>query len=177
MGIYICMAVSKAVTQAEWENAYRETVTLVEKLPLAELQTLEIHGNYIPCVVSSKERELVVGGVKTKGWRASGDLDTLGIAETYTLHENFGIDSVNPEAGDAILGVVPNHIKEDTDDPKFHQAYHLWGNKTQGEYYHIYLLAIAALLEARLKEKVFVYGDVTKGQYKAAVEIANQHLE
>lgn len=177
MGIYICMAVSKAVTQAEWEKAYRETVTLVEKLPLADLQRVEIHGNDIPCVVPAKEQELAVGGKKTKGWMVSGDLDSLGIAETYTLYENFGIDSANPEAGDAILGIIPYHIKEDTNDSKFHQAYHLWGRKTQGEDYHIYLLAIAALLETRLKEKVFVYGDITKGQYKAAVEIANQYLK
>lgn len=177
MGIYICMAVSKAVTQAEWENAYRETVTLVEKLPLAELRTLEIHGNPISCLVPSKERACISEWEETKGWKACGDLDTLGIAETYALYENLEIDSVNPEAGDAILGVVSNYIKEDTKDPKFHQTYYLWGMKTQGEYYHMYLLAIAALLEARLKEKIFVYGDITKGQYKAAVEIANQYLK
>jgi hypothetical protein len=41
----------------------------------------------------------------------------------------------------------------------------------------MYLLAIACLIEARLGEKAFVYGDITKGQCKKAVELANKHLK
>ena len=41
----------------------------------------------------------------------------------------------------------------------------------------MYLLAIACLLEARLGEKAFVYGDITRGQCKEAVEIANKYLD
>ena len=40
-----------------------------------------------------------------------------------------------------------------------------------------YLLAIACLIEARLGTKAFTYGDITRGQCKKAVEIANEYLE
>lgn len=53
----------------------------------------------------------------------------------------------------------------------------MWGAKTQGEPYHVYLLAVAALIEARLGTKAFTYGDVTRGQFRKAVEIANQYLD
>lgn len=178
LGIYICMSISKAVTQTEWEKVYNETVELVEKLPLAELQTVEIHGNDTMCVVPTKERDMVVGTSKTKGWRTSGDLESLGVAESFALNQNLvHMKLVNLEAGDALLGAIPEYLVEKPNDSKFKSVYHLWGRKTQGEDYHIYLLAVAALVEARLKEKAFTYGDVTKGQFKVAVGLANEYLE
>lgn len=129
MGIYICMSISKSVTQQEWEHVYKETVELVEKLPLAELQTVEIHGNDTMCVVSAKERDMVVGTSKTKGWRTSGDLESLGIAESFTLHQNLiHMELVNLEAGDAILGSIPEYLVEKPHDNKFKSVYHLWGS-------------------------------------------------
>lgn len=178
MGIYIYLAVSKSVTQQEWEKVYKETVNLVEKLPLAELRNVEIHGSDTLCVVPTKERNMFYGNEKTKGWKTSGDRESLGIAESFYLCKNLvHIELVNLDAGDAILGAIPKSLEEDNNDSKFKQVYHLWGSKTQGEDYHIYLLAVAALLENRLKEKIFAYGDVTKGQFRAAVEIANEYLE
>ena len=178
MGIYICMSISKSVTQQEWEKVYNETVELVEKLPLAELQTVEIHGNNTRCVVATTERDMVVETAKTKGWRTSGDLESLGIAESFTLHQSLvHMELVNLEAGDAILGAIPEYLVDQPYDNKFKSVYHLWGSKTQGEDYHIYLLAVAALVEARLKEKAFTYGDITKGQFQAAVKVANRYLE
>jgi hypothetical protein len=41
----------------------------------------------------------------------------------------------------------------------------------------MYLLAVACLIEARLGTKAFVYGDITRGQCKKAVEIANEFLD
>lgn len=178
MGIFINLAVSKAVTEEEWEKVYEETVELVEKLPLAEVQKVEIHGIDTLCVVPTKERELYFGSQKIKGWRTSGDKESLGFAECFSMYKNFvSMHLLNLDAGDAILGVIPEYLEEDNNDSKFKQVYRLWGSKTQGEDYHIYLLAVAALLEDRLKEKVFTFGDVTKGQFKAAVKIANEYLE
>lgn len=41
----------------------------------------------------------------------------------------------------------------------------------------MYLLAIACLIEDRLGEKAFVYGDLTLGQCRKAVEMANSYLK
>lgn len=57
------------------------------------------------------------------------------------------------------------------------RCYSLWDAKTQGEPYHMYLLAIACLIESRLGRKAFVYGDITKGQCERAVRMANEHLD
>lgn len=72
---------------------------------------------------------------------------------------------------------VPRFLNYDEKDPRFNNAYCLWGGKTQGEPYHMHLLAIACLLEARLGEKAFVYGNITHGQCQCAVELANRYLD
>lgn len=42
-------------------------------------------------------------------------------------------------------------------DGRFNQTYFLWDAKTQGEPYHLYLLAIVCLIEDRLGEKAIAY--------------------
>lgn len=76
-----------------------------------------------------------------------------------------------------MLGLLPTYLNYDGEDAQFGQIYNVWGNKTQGEPYHIYLLAIVCLIESRLGNKAFVYGDITRAQCKRAVEFANIHLK
>jgi hypothetical protein len=112
------------------------------------------------------------------GWKADGDLETLKTAEEYFLPRDLiGDNAIEEDAGDAMLGACPCYLDYDWDDKRFTHVYGRWGAKTQGEPYHMYLLAVACLIEARLGTKAFVYGDITRGQCKKAVEIANEFLD
>ena len=106
------------------------------------------------------------------------DYNTLNGAEEYYLPRDLIQEGeVHAEAGDAIMGVLPAYLDYDWKDDRFCCTYSLWGAKTQGEPYHMYLLAIACLIEERLGEKAFVYGDITFGQCRKAVEMANFYLK
>lgn len=112
------------------------------------------------------------------GWCAVGDYETMHTAEEYFLSRNMIKEGDYKEnALDALLGLLPTDLNYDGEDAQFGQIYNVWGNKTQGEPYHIYLLAIACLIESRLGNKAFVYGDITRAQCKRAVELANIHLK
>ena len=104
----------------------------------------------------------------------------MSVCEEYSLPRNL-IDEdkveTEAEAGDALMAALPAYLDYDQKDSRFDHCYELWGNKTQGEPYHMYLLAIACLIEARLGEKAFVYGDITRGQCRKAVEMANEYLD
>lgn len=132
------------------------------------------------CLVPTVEREQAYGWNAEKirvGWFADGDYETLHTAEEYSFFKDMvQDDEVDVHAGDALLGMLPAYLDYDWDNPICKRSYHIWGAKTQGEPYHMYLLAIACLIEARLGEKAFVYGDITRGQCKKAVELANKHL-
>lgn len=178
MGIFIYENVSRSVTEDEWKAVYEETLVLVKAFPLAERGTITYAGKQIVCAVPTKERKTSFRGYTKLGWCADMDYDTLNGAEEYYLPRDLiNGEKVDMEAGDAMMGVLPAYLNYDWKDERFCRTYSLWDSKTQGEPYHMYLLSIACLIEDRLGEKAFVYGDITQGQCRKAVEMANQYLE
>lgn len=181
MGIFINLSISTSVTKEEWADVYKETLRLVDALPLAERRNLSIRGIQTMCLTKTREREEHYGWYDEKtrvGWAADGDYVTLRNAERYFLPRDLVTDeSYDSDAPDAMLSRVPAILDYDWNDSRFQQYYRLWGAKTQGEPYHLYLLAIACLIVSRLGPKAYVYGDITKGQCRRAVELANEHLD
>ena len=181
MGIFIHLSVSKSVTEDEWASVYRETLRLVEAFPFAEMLEISVRGIKTVCLVPTKEREdrfgWHKGNVRT-GWFTDGDYEYLCTAEDYFLPRDLVTkETYDPDAPDAMFGMLPAYLHYDWEDPRFQRCYQLWGNKTQGEPYHIYLLAVACLIESRLGSKACVYGDITKRQCRKAVALANQYLD
>lgn len=181
MGIFLHMDISKSVKKAEWSKVYAETLHLVKAFPLAEQRTVRCKGIDTVCLTPTVEREMSRSWFDEKpkiGWWADGDYETMHTAETYYLPKDL-VEDIEPEpdAGDALLGVLPAYLDYDWQDDLCSHTYSKWGNKTQGEPYHLYLLAIACLIESRLGKKAFVYGDITRGQCIRAVEMANEFLD
>lgn len=185
MGIYIYLAVSKAVTQQEWEAVYEETLLLVNKFPFAEVRQKQICGIETRCLMMTKEREHVYGSGGENsytGWETDGDYVYMRCAETYGLKRKLPEKETQEEAAaegdaDAMLGVLAARMDGAEAAAQANPVHHLWGNKTQGEPYHIYLLAVACLIESRLGTKAYVYGDITRGQCRKAVRLANSYLQ
>jgi hypothetical protein len=181
MGIFIHLDISKSVTQEEWQKVYEESLFLAKLFNLGECKTIEIHQQDVYCMVKTNEKTEMLGwGEKTPhtGWETCGDYITMRRAEDEYMPKNLVKDEkeVQADAGDAILSELPGHLSYSYDDKLCKQAYHIWGNKTQGEPYHMYLLAIACMIESRLGNKAFISGDITRGQCVKAVEMANQYL-
>lgn len=181
MGIFIHLAISKSVTKEEWERVYEETLQLIKHLPLADRREVKIHGFDTVCLVRSEEYEDTYGYFDRKtrvGWNAVGDYQSMRRAENYYLPRDIvGENEIEKGAGDAIFEILPVYMDYDRQDERFFHVYDIFGGKTQGEPYHIYLLAVTALIEARLGTKAVTYGDITRGQLKKAVEIANKYLD
>lgn len=181
MGIHIHLAISKSVTKKEWEAVYEETLELIRHFPLTERRKVNIHGVNTICLVKTEEHAFpseLECYKEQVGWATDGDSETLKTAEEYFLPRDLVMDNaVEEEVRDALLGACPAYLRYDWKDERFSHVYDKWGNKTQGEPYHIYLLAVACLIEARLGKKAFIYGDITRGQCKKAVEVANKFLE
>jgi hypothetical protein len=185
MGIFIHLGVSKAVTKEEWDRVYQESLTLAEKLPLAETRKIKIHDIETTCLVRSQERKEYYGRNNERevyGWSTDGDYDYLRTAECYHMpHELVKDKEFDPDAGDAMISELQYCLDDgrwnDNKYKKYQNAYGLWGAKTQGEPYHMYILAVGCLIEARLGHKAHVYGDITRGQCRNAVEIANEYLD
>lgn len=181
MGIEIHLAIAKSTTKEEWTTVYEESLKMVKEFPLAEKKTVSIDGIDTICLVRTEECETTYGwkDEKTKvGWSAIGDYESMRTGEDYYLDRNLVVDSEYVETcEDAMFGVLPSYFNYDGEDERFSFIYDAWGMKTQGEPYHIYLLAIACMIESRLGNKAFIYGDITKGQCIKAVQLANEVLD
>lgn len=180
MGIYIYIRISKAVQKKEWQKVYKETLQLVQAFPFADEREVKCRGINTNCLVPTREREDRYGWHNEKirvGWSTVGDYETMHTAEEYFLSGDIVEEKdYEADAGDALLGLLPGYLGYDKEDSRFGRNYKIWGNKTQGEPYHIYLLAIACLIESRLGNKAFVYGDITRAQCEKAVKLANRYL-
>ena len=181
MGISIHISISHSVTKEEWTAVYLETLRLVEVFPFAERRKVSVRGIDTVCLVPTRERKERYGWNNEKirtGWFADGDYESLCTAEEYYLPGDLITDDTyDPDAPDAMFGMLPAYLPYEWKDPRFQSCYDLWGEKTQGEPYHMYLLAVACLIESRLGRKACVYGDITKGQCRKAVEMANSYLD
>lgn len=84
-----------------------------------------------------------------------------GKIEDYYLPRNLvGREKTDSDDQDAMMGVLEDCMDYDWEEKMLGSTYSLWGAKTQGHPYHMYLLSIACLIEDRLGEKAFVYGDI-----------------
>ena len=181
MGICINLNISKTVTREEWSKVYKESLKMINSFPLADRREVNINGFNTICLVRTKEREDIYGWNNKKtdvGWFAEGDYESARTAEVYYLPRDLVDDNeYKIECEDAMFSMGKEYLDYDWHDERFHNSYQLWGNKTQGEPYHMYLLAIACMIETRLGKKAFFDGDITRGQCIEAVRIANEVLE
>lgn len=174
MGIFIHLNISDTVTRDEWEKAYQKSVCLMEKMPFAEQKVKMYHGSRLVCLTRTTEKEWY-GKI---GWHTIGDSVSLKTAEDYFLpkdivHSDKKSIDMEPYV-DPYMRILPVYSLLDFEDKRCNRVVCLWGNKTQAEPYHFYLLAIACMLEYELPGKVAIYGDITKGQCRKAVKIASE---
>lgn len=179
MGTYINLDISKSVANEEWAKVYEEALLLLEELPFAERGQPFIHGAYPYCWIRSKEREFIYENhdLDNVGWCTSGDYFSLIGAEEYHIPKVLLKDNeFDPDAGDAMRDFVDCYYDSKW-DRKNRKTICLWGGKTQEEFYHFLILAVACLIEDRLKDKAFLHGVITYNQCEFAVNLVNEILE
>lgn len=178
MGIFIHVAVSTSVTQDEWTKVYEESLKMADALNLAEYREMIIHGVSVDCLTKTKEREFASwDNNPNMEWWANGDYDCLTICEDNYLRRYIRYH-IKSDAVDPLLAL--SRIREtgyDKESPFQDDYVEFWDGKTQGEPQHMSLLAIGCMMEDRLKDRAFVFGDISRGQIRQAVQLANKILE
>lgn len=196
MGVYLRLAVSSSVTEEEWESVYNESMKMVKAFNLSEINEKNISGNKVYCYTKAKEYSTsqIFNGkiVDIKRWSIVGDYETLQDGETFTLCNNlefckrlvaYKLYSNSKDKNediyesDASFGVLPDYTDEYNPENQFDTIYNIWDYKTQGQSHHVYILAIACMIESRLGKKAFVSGDNDYELCVYAVSLANKILK
>ncbi len=173
--MYICYSISYSVTQEEWEKVYEETLELAKKLNLADWSKFYYKGirHYAYCKV--KEETEVEFDEENHYWLTCAEYNHLADGEYFRLDRELNNMKYNKDAGPAILREIDSYTNVSSKPYENQTNYHVTDH-CKG-FYFIRLLAILCLMESRLKEKVFIYGDVNKRDCETAVELANKHLK
>jgi hypothetical protein len=173
MGAYLNLYVSCSTKKDEWHAVYDEASKFVSVFPLSCLKEIPMMEVNMVCMVRSDSDKNY-----PEEWIASGDYETMRRAESFYLNRDMIDDGdTQLDAGDAIMPLIPIHLDHKWDEPQFDNSFRVFNAKTQYRPYHIYLLAIACLIEYRLKDKAFVCGDISYDQCKKAVELINRYLD
>ena len=172
--MYLCYSISRSVTQKEWNKVYEESLVLAQQLDLADWGKFYYKGvrSYAYCKVKEKTEE---DFGKTKHfWLACGEYNHMTDGEYFRLNREIDMKKYNENAGPAILAEIDytNSINGDYEDQIRTRDIKIWGGA-----YFIRLLAILCFMESKLKEKMYIYGDINKGNCENAIKFANDYLE
>ena len=173
MGVFISLHVSNKVDPEQWEKAYEETLVLVDAFNLIEIQKFEKFGCKYFAAVKSVERKHSCG----IGWLTEGDGNFMMTAEDFFLPRKISPPKETEKYCDPLMYVYAQNGSIDFKNPYVEGLRSFGGGKTQGLPYHNALLAIGCLLEDRLNGEALCSDDITYGQCKYAVDLANKILK
>lgn len=162
MGSYINLSISpRNIPKLEWEQIYEESLRLVDAFPFADVAEREFFGYRFPVYV--KAEEIIA---PERHWTIRGDLNSKRFAETFTLHRDishYHSGQLDSSQKDILFGEGQREID-------------VFNSKTQGYEYHLYILAIAMLIESRLPHQALISGNVDYDQCVKAKQWADQYL-
>jgi hypothetical protein len=189
MGIYIIgKLLPQELTPKQWERVYEEALQLVNAYDFLDIvQNNDKYAKYgliWSYAEKSKERDIdghlgvgiygaYAGCISAEDQFLYRDLNRY-LPKKRNTDEFIRPDPNALRCHDALIGRF--YDNEGLEEYQDHQDT-IFGSKTQGYPHHVPLLAIGLLLENRLGKAFTVYGDITRGQIKAAVEWANTILD
>ncbi|MDC3413865.1 hypothetical protein NC797_08755 [Aquibacillus sp. 3ASR75-11] len=185
MGVYVLMDIlPNKIGKEEWESVYEESLELIKAYPFMD-STVDYETYRVPWkYVHRPTEEEMEFGYKDfyLGWHVFGDYETMLSAESFGLFRNieaYRKDITVKDGSDDILAELIN-LEVFYDEKNHHipvGTANVFDGKTQGFPYHIYILAIACLVESRFPKHAVVRGDVSIGQMKKAIDWANTILK
>ncbi len=169
MGIFINMKIADTVTQKEWDPVYEKSLLIAKKFGFFDFGRKNIHGEDILCIFPTVEREF--NG--ETGWRTIGSFPEYKRAEDQFMPKYLSNGRLDTHPYDMLRTEFPNYVEQSVEK---HGYRFIWGNKTQGEPYHMGLLAIACMVEQLLGVQAMIGGDITYGQCVRAAKMASDTI-
>lgn len=176
MGVMIFLNIMpNHIGESAWGKVYDETLELVNAYPFVD-KIFDRHSYDCDWAYLSRTKERKISFADNHwGWHTIGDEQSLRLEESFMLikdlHYYRNNASQDGNCDDILFSGINNYPVENeyleqlkVDDVIVFDA------KTQGEPYHIPLLAIACLIESRFPRHVIVSGDISIGQMEKAVE-------
>lgn len=185
MGVYIFLDIMpNHISEESWESVYEESLALINAYPFMD-KFIDEHTFDSTWVYVDRAGETELDyppGKPQTGWHVFGDLKSMMTAESFELVKDLGYYQGKSRVDDEYDDILAEQIFHATDSYEDFQKrqfddVRVFDGKTQGYPHHIYMLAIACLIESRFPGHAIVYGDISIGQMEKAVAWANSILK
>ena len=165
------ISISKTITQKEWKKIYKEILSLAKKLDLCYLRKFNFDGVEGNCISRAAEVTEEVGifyPTKETRLKLEGIYSQRTIINQSYIGTKLMDEWSEQDKGSAFLGYAYSDHTLSTI---------ILGDEIENETYIISILAIAFYMEARLPEKIFVYGNFPYEYAVNAVKKVNQVIK
>ena len=173
--MYFGYSLSNSISQQKWTKVYEETLVLADKLDLADWCKFYYKGIRAYAYRKVKEQTKKDFGKEKRIWLACADYKYLSYGDYFRLERKIQTKKYDKNAGPGILGVIGDYTNissKEFEDQTWTYSREIWG----GGYLNR-ILAILCYMESRLKEKMFIYGDISKDNLETAISLLNRNLE
>ena len=173
--MYLGFSISYSVTQEEWEKVYEESLFLAQQLNLADWERFYYKGvrSYAYCKV--KEQTDKRFSKEEHFWLTCGEYDHITNGDYFRMEKELNIYKYNEKAGPGIIIAINSNTNSMSN--QFEDQVISHGLTILDYAYFIRLLAILCFMESELKEKIYIYGNISKRNCEDAVKFANQYLK
>lgn len=176
MGINIFLSVCpEKIDSDDWQIVYAETLQLLKACGVAGLKREKIilNGEPLERTVYTKSLEREIESQWDRHWHANGIMGDYEFGESFILYKNirrYGEFHTEPYV-DILVDKINDY--EDCGGIKHRNFF---DGKTQGQSYHIPILACAMLVEAWFPMWAMVSGDIDIYQAEEAGQLIKEHL-
>lgn len=177
MPLSLSFSISNSVTQEEWEKVYEKTLFLAEKLNLADWNKFYYRGIRAEAFCTVKEQKEKEYGEVNYYWKSNSEYNLMLPGAMFRLRRKLKYYKFNKDSGPAILNSMDFYLTGNHSDRFSDQTTSMLYIENIGGAYHVRLLAILCFIESKLKEKIFIGGDIDFSECKDAVELANKFLD
>lgn len=168
MGLYINLSINfKGIDQAAWENAWLESVELLEAFPIPlSRHSIERKNGQDRHVYT---RNLILDkGSKDECWYLEGDLLSGQFSETFDLYRH--LEAYTKKSGQRACFEDSVFKTDEPNYPGSSNGLRIWDSKTQGYPFHLAVLAVGVLLENRFPGQCYVHGNIEEKQVEVVLE-------
>lgn len=165
IGTYVRLSILPyKIPQEEWKKVYYESLQLLNAYSFADVRDRTFCGTNVKAYVKSQE----IREEAANHWNTCGDLESKKYGETFRLYNDIKMYQKS----------VPSLEDSNSCDILFNDQHivYVFDNKTQGFPYHLYILAIAMLIESRFPKFVLVEGNIDEKQCLKAKQWADKYL-
>ncbi len=165
-----------------WEAAYQESLCLISGFEFLDriIDRTTFPGSEWVYARRTEERRLKR---QKYGWQIIGDLTTMQLAEPFSLYKDISYYSIPGHSSDKKPPDIYADYTQRNSQWKMSQgdfpasSINIFHGKTHGYTHHVFLLAIALLIENRFPKRAIVYGNITNDQLTSAIKWANSILD